>query len=63
MKNHCSLIIRALLPVLILSALYSCDGKYEKVGKVYMNKVISLDELWEKREELKGEVVTLRLDT
>lgn len=53
-----------LTALLAASVLFSCtDPNYETYGKVYMNKTISLAELWEKREELKGEVITLELDT
>ena len=53
-----------LTALLAASIFFSCaDPNYETYGKVYMNKTISLAELWEKREELKGEVITLELDT
>jgi hypothetical protein len=54
--------IAYLLITLLLFVLGGCS-KYQTKGKVDMSKLITLDELWEKREELKGKVVTVELDT
>ncbi|MFW6254727.1 MAG: hypothetical protein ACOC41_07345 [Chitinivibrionales bacterium] len=53
-----------MLTILLFSALSVCqkaDDGWVTKGTIQMDKLISLDSLWEKREELQGEIVTLEL--
>ena len=51
-----------LLMLMAVITIFGC-GEYKTVGKVDMSKVITLEELWQKRYEMVGKVVTIKLDT